>query len=327
MAEAILILRIIKTIVGLLGMLGNGLVCVVIYRNSFMHTLTNAFIANQAALDCLGSLMLILTSNIVVISPLPDTTWYHFLCHMWLSNLWLWVFFTSSTVNLMSLTFERYIAIVYPFHYHSLYTTKFVKGTLVVIWLSGLALDGAYTAAINTFEDGQCFYNSSVASRTAGIVFILVKFFIPAVSMLFVYTHITVELKRSARRVGGVTVPTVSASGTSAANNNIENQEQSLLRARRNTFKTLFMVFITFLVCWTPNQVIFFMFNFGWSLDFNGAIYIISVSMVAFNSCANPFIYAFKYKQFRRGFLVTIGKTGRADQHHSTTGTTRSTVA
>ncbi len=69
MAEPVLLLRIIKTIVGLLGMIGNGIVCVVIYKNKFMHTLTNTFIFNQAVLDGLGSVMLILSSNIVVINP------------------------------------------------------------------------------------------------------------------------------------------------------------------------------------------------------------------------------------------------------------------
>ncbi|XP_022088087.1 pyroglutamylated RFamide peptide receptor-like [Acanthaster planci] len=313
MAEALLVLRIIKTIVGLIGLIGNTLVATVIYRVKFMHTLTNAFICNQAVVDFLGSLFLILSSNIAVPDPLPDTLGYHVVCHLWLSNLFLWAFFTSSTMNLLSLTCERYVAIVYPFKYATLYTTKSVTCIMVVIWLSGLILDGAYTAAVNTYANGQCFYSSAVGSRTLGIVFILVKFFIPAIFMLAVYSHMTVELKRSANRIGAI-APTVSATvnsgpGTSAGGARPLNAEESLLRARRNIFKTLLIVFLTFLVCWTPNQVIFFMFNFGWSLDFSGAIYIISVSLVAINSCVNPFIYAFKYKQFRRGFLSLIGQT------------------
>ncbi|XP_038049912.1 galanin receptor 2b-like [Patiria miniata] len=315
MAEPLLILRIIKTLVGLLGLIGNTVVATVIYKVEFMHTLTNAFICNQAVVDFLGSLFLILSSNIAAPDPLPDTLGYHVACHIWLSNLLMWACFTSSSVNLLSLTCERYVAIVYPFRYARLYTNKTVVLMLVIIWLSGLILDGAYTAAVNTFEDGKCFYSSAISSRALGIVFIMFKFFIPAIFMVFVYSHMTVELKRSATRIGNI-APTVSAtvhSGASTAASSVEAPEQSLLRARRNVFKTLVMVFATFLVCWTPNQVIFFMFNFGWSLDFSGAIYIISVSLVAINSCVNPFIYAFKYKQFRRGFQSLIGRGGQAE--------------
>ena len=51
MAEALLILRILKTIIGVVGILDNGLVILVISRVKFMHTLTNTFICHQAVID------------------------------------------------------------------------------------------------------------------------------------------------------------------------------------------------------------------------------------------------------------------------------------
>ncbi|XP_022080947.1 beta-2 adrenergic receptor-like [Acanthaster planci] len=319
MAEPLLALRIIKTIIGVIGLIGNATVATVICKVKFMHTLTNAFICNQAVVDFLGSLFLILTSNTPAPDPFLDASDNRIACHLWLFNLFLWACFTSSTFNLLSVSCERYVAIVYPFKYVTLYSKKSVGGIMVVIWLSGFILNGAYEAALNTYRNGQCF--NSDDSLELGIVFIVVKFFIPAIFMLFVYSHMTVELKISANRIGAI-APTVSASvnstpavpGGGAIAAHSENAEQSLLRARRNVFKTLLLVFVIFLVCWTPNQVIFFMFNFGWKLDFTGAIYIISVSLVAINSCANPFIYAFKYRQFRRAFLSLVGRRRSQDK-------------
>ena len=62
--ETILILRIYKTIVGIVGILGNGLVCVVICKVPAMQTRTNAFIFHQAVVDFFGSTMILLQSEV-----------------------------------------------------------------------------------------------------------------------------------------------------------------------------------------------------------------------------------------------------------------------
>ncbi|XP_022080945.1 beta-1 adrenergic receptor-like [Acanthaster planci] len=256
MADPLFALFTVNTIIGLIGLIGNAMVIIVICKVKLMHTLTNALICNQAVVDFLGSLFLILSSSITVPDPLPDTTDYVIVCHLWLSDFFLWACFTSSTFNLVSLTCERYVAIVYPFKYATLYTKTSVVGMIAAIWLLGLILEGAYAAASNRYENGQCFLSTSVSSRVLGIVLIVFKFFIPAILMLFFYSHMTVELKRSANRVGA-DAPTVSASlalGGASGETRSENAQQSLLRARRNVFKTLVLVFVTFLVCWTPSQ-------------------------------------------------------------------------
>ena len=90
---------------------------------------------------------------------------------------------------------------------------------------------------------------------------------------------------------------------------------ESLLRARRNTFKTFLIVFVTFLICWTPNQIIYFSFNLGMPLQFTEWYYLLSVAMVASNSCVNPVIYALKYRQFRKGLRgMFCGQRTRNDQ-------------
>ena len=116
--------------------------------------------------------------------------------------------------------------------------------------------------------------------------------------MLVVYIHITVVLKRGAARIEpGLT-----------ADSSPEGQGQSLMRARRNTFKTLLIVFIAFTGCWTPNEVIFLLYSMGVKIDFTSAIYIITLALVATNSCLNPLIYAIKYKQFQKALKTLLGR-------------------
>ena len=134
----------------------------------------------------------------------------------------------------------------------------------------------------------------------------IVTYLLPVIIMLVVYIHIMVMLKNGAFRIGPAPAAAVAPRGGGA----VDNQRESLMRARRNTFKTLLLVFITFTICWTPCQISLFLFHIGFDVDFESPIYIILVVMVASNSCLNPFIYSIKYKQFRKA-LKTLFR-GRA---------------
>jgi len=61
------------------------------------------------------------------------------------------------------------------------------------------------------------------------------------------------------------------------------------------------MVCCGFIVCWSPNQILFFLSYVGYGVDFGGWFYHFTVVLVVTNSCINPFIYAAKYREFQKG--------------------------
>ncbi|XP_022081707.1 somatostatin receptor type 5-like [Acanthaster planci] len=350
MAEALLFLRIIKTIIGLLGVFNNGLVIVVIAKVEFMHSKTNAFIFHQAVIDFFGSLLLFLQSNIPNPAPVPETTAGQLLCRVWIGDALLWLLFVTSTFNLLGLTVERYVAIVFPLRYYSFFSRRPTTAIMISSWVIGLILK-SYSFIIYNIVDGVCQFQRVSVSHVMGPLLICLQYFIPAGMMLFFYIHITISLKRCALRVAPppafLTKPGPSAASTSTgttgmkktcpsdsinlctsgASNTFEDkavrpinyavndQQDSLLRARRNTFKTLVIVFVVFLVCWSPSQITFFMFNLGWlKLDFSGPLNVFSTFMVAANCCVNPIIYGIKYKQFQRGVrYLFCGRRGHEE--------------
>ena len=304
MAEQNLTLQILQTIVGFLGICGNGLVCVVIIKVNFMHTVTNAFIFNQALIDFLGSLLILLGSLTPIPDPIPPGIGGVLLCTIWISKYFTWALFITSTFNLVALTLERYLAIVFPFRYQVVSTRRNVLATVLGVWIFG-CLFVTYNIFLRYYEDGKCLQKLVKYTVVLGVAVVVLTYILPVIVMLLAYVHITVVLKKGADRVGPAPAVAIVARGNVAA----EGQGESLMRARRNTFKTLLIVFVTFIVCWTPNVVIFFLSNMGFVVDFKSTIYNITIVMVASNSCVNPLIYAIKYKQFRKAIKTVFRRS------------------
>ncbi|XP_038050923.1 neuromedin-U receptor 2-like [Patiria miniata] len=292
-------LRLLQTVIGSVGIFGNFVVCIVIAKVPAMRTLTNAFIFNQAVIDFLGSLLMVLDSNIAIPAVLHRNALIAGIqCFIWDSSVILWVIYVASTLNLVMLTSERYLAIVYPFKYLTYFRKTRATAMLVAVWVSAIGYKGT-NVIYRQIVDRACVIASlsTAASLAWGIVTFLVEYLIPLIFMTFCYVHIILQLKKASSTVHAE--PSTSQQGDNSMSG-------SLLRARRNTLKTLFIVFATYTICWLPNQVAFFMFNFGFPLNFNGAFYLISVALVQLNCCINPIIYSFKYKQFQTGVRVLL---------------------
>ncbi|XP_038069721.1 QRFP-like peptide receptor [Patiria miniata] len=297
--DAATITLILKIIIGVVGIFGNTVVCVVIAKVPAMRTLTNAFIFNQAVIDFLGSLFMILQNNLQIPPAVSSNSAVAFLqCFVWRSAIILWIFFVASTLNLVVLTTERYVAIVYPFKYLTYFDRKRATAMLVTVWVLAFVYK-SNNVFLYEIQDRTCIFAnlSRAASVAIGTITFLIEYLIPLIYMTFCYVHIILQLKSASSTVHPE--PSTSQQGQNSMSG-------SLLRARRNTLKTLFIVFVTYTICWTPNQIAFFMFNFGLPLNFQGAFYYISVILVQLNTCVNPIIYALKYKQFQNGLRVLL---------------------
>ena len=72
--------------------------------------------------------------------------------------------------------------------------------------------------------------------------------------------------------------------------------------ARKNTIKTLFIVGLFFVICWSRNQIIYFMYSCGYNVNFNSAYVMFTVFMVFLNCTVNPFVYLIKYRDFQEAW-------------------------
>lgn len=74
------IIYVLYTLIGTLGIAGNVMVCLVVARNSAMHTVTNVFIANLALSDILLCLFAVPFTPLYLISQ--KWTFGTLLCHL-----------------------------------------------------------------------------------------------------------------------------------------------------------------------------------------------------------------------------------------------------
>ena len=133
-----------------------------------------------------------------------------------------------------------------------------------------------------------------------------IQFFIPVMVLIICYGHIIWVLTRRINTDLMKIKSTVDNSDNvcgSAANatttKSVDPGKQKFQLARRNTIKTLLIVALCFIICWSQNQVRYLMFNCGYNINFNSFYHQFTILLVFLNCTVNPFIYLIKYKDYQ----------------------------
>ncbi|CAB3246631.1 unnamed protein product [Arctia plantaginis] len=285
------------TIVFIIGLVGNALVCVAVYRNHSMRTVTNYFIVNLAAADFM-----------VILFCLPPTvlwdvteTWFFGSA---LCKILLYFQSVSVTVSVLTLTFisvDRWYAICFPLKFKS--TTGRAKTAIFIIWAISLLFNAPELIVLTTATSvplrfGLEYLTQCVAtwSERSDLVWHIIKvvliYTLPLLLMTIAYVQIVKVLWRSEKIPGQAeTVKLASA-------------EQSQIRSRRKAAKMLVAVVIMFAVCFFPVHLLSVL---RYTLDMEQTDVVTCLALVGHvmcyaNSAINPLIYNFMSGKFRREF-------------------------
>ena len=290
-------LQIVSFIIGTVGFLLNIFVVVIIalYR-PIQKQLTNIIIANQSAMDAVFAVFLVVgtyyqpdPNKILKKGNVAD----EILCRVWFLKTPLWGMLISTTYGIVLLTFDRYLTIVYPIFYK----TKIAKNktlrniVFITLWLFGPLLEMCFMIPLgNITSDDKCnlyYWPNRMVSQIVGLCTVSTQYFFPMSVLIFCYSRMVWVL----RRRGGH----VSDSGGHHSRN------QSMARARSNVFKTMALVSLLFVLCWTMNQMYWFLNNLGVSVDTDSDFYKFTVAMIFVNCCTTPIVYIVMYESFQKG--------------------------
>ncbi len=163
-------------------------------------------------------------------------------------------------------------------------------------------------------EEGKCvrlIWPSEMSQTAMGFVYMLIEFFLPLLIILFCYGRIIWMLSK---RVKSTFLEQDNNSKRRASHNN------TFELAKKNTTITLLIVACFFVICWCQNQVIFFLHNLGYYVDFDSAYYNSTVIAIFVNCTINPFIYLAKYRDYQealREFMSSQCRKGTRRQSES----------
>ena len=244
---------------------GNVLVCVSFYKFANLRTICNYFIVSLSVADILVALLAMPFWFIIQINntkwPLSLDVLYFWSCVDILSG-------TASITNLTAVSVDRMLAIVTPFKYPKLLTSKTAVAVIICVWIYAIAI-----ACLRFAHWPGLSYLHFVST---------VSFFLPLSLVVLMYSVIFVVVKIQVRRIGTT-----------------GGKEQA---TEMKAAKTIAVVIGAFVICWLP----FFVIVVGHANDpqftYPLPVYNMFKWMEYLNSCLNPIIYTYMNRTYRRAF-------------------------
>ncbi|XP_056149306.1 chemokine (C-C motif) receptor 12a [Lampris incognitus] len=274
-----------------LSYLGNGLILVIIYKFEKLSTVTNIFLLN------------LVMSNILFASSLPFWAMYYssewifgtVMCKM-VSSAYF-VGFYSSILFLILMTFDRYLAVVHAVTAARERKKAYAIGASGAVWcisvvasMTELVLQNVWEHPIYGLMCEETGFSISTMNRWHLVSYyqqFLLFFLLPLFVVMYCYISITIRI--------------------------MSTQMKEKCRA----IKLIFIIIITFFICWTPFNVVILLRAIRISagnenrcaemqaLDF--ALYV-TQNIAYLYCCISPVFYTFVGKKFQSHFRRLLVK-------------------
>lgn len=277
-----LILAVVGFTLSAITTVGNSTLLVTISRDTrrLLETPPSLLIVNLCVSDLLLGLV---AGNLVAVKDfrsseyLPDPTKLDPIIRLVLS---LSLFVSSGTI--IALSYDRYIAVMYPFtcKYESTVTKKRVTIFIGVLWAVSLTL---------------CFLPLlDIPEKIFDIVYAQAYASLPVVLLTVMYIKVFRELRRKSQELKDAGIPSNARS-------------KKVLDLERQMVVTILIVLALFYVTVLPEFIVLHLRHFcgacSRSLMFK-KLEIISFRLRFLNSAVNPFLYAWRLSKYRRAFVI-----------------------
>ena len=262
-------------------------------------------IFNQNLCDLSCCLFLILTYAVKLsVSNIRLTgTPGYWLCMIILSENLLWCSIDASVINLMSITVERYLKVVYPAWAKKLLRKWVIYSAMVFAWIGAIIYNMALVFTTSGVVDGVCYATVLWSSQVALFIhniWYFVSFFVVVVVISFLcYWHILVVIRRQARVMAAHSGP--GSSTTQTQSHHIQS----------NVIKTMILVSAFYIVTWMPIRLHYLILLVNANVAFIASVHYITTFVAFLYICANPFIYATKFDPVKR-ILVDLSPCKRS---------------
>lgn len=251
---------------GIFAIGGNFALLIAFYRTSALSTRVNAyFIASLAFADFMIGLTM--TPLYICYAVAYDT--------LWLIKLegYLWIVtVTATTYSLSAVSFDRFVAVVYPLRYHGVMTEKRCRAVIVFIWF-GSVIFGSPRLVLDDFVKLEKLWITCSVATVA----------IPLTIMSCCYGKIFSVVRKQSRAVTDSHLSRTSVGNKKAA-------------------MTIGIIVSLFIATFLPSVVVYFMLLFENDLCKELILNDVWlwVALVSFtHSAFNPWVYGLRYRELR----------------------------
>ena len=301
--------KIVVLVIGLVGTAANALILYGLVASK-QHK-KQVLIFNQNALDLFSSIFLIITYAMKLCNIRLTGLLGYYICMIVHSDVFVWCGITGSTINLASITVERYLKVV-----HAVWSKKKLRGWMIYsaaafAWISSAVYNFALVSMTAILIDGTCLVYIIWQNETARIIHAIwyfLSFYVIILLIIIVgYWRILVVIRRQARVMAGH-----SAAGSSTGQTQSSHIES-------NVIKTMILVSAFFAISQLLNYILYFMGNMNPNLALPEGAYYTSVFLAFLYISVNPFIYAVKFDPVKQALLRLIPCKKITDQPNNTT--------
>ena len=266
----------------------NVLVCVVLYRSKSLTIPMNYLIFNLAISDILIG-MFIFPRHVIFSKPAfqhPTDTTGDYFCKFNTGSGILWTSSTASGFILIAIAVERYTSIMIQ-HRSSPFTSSRINGVVVFCWVSALAAN-LPTLIVFAYDEEKDFCMENWPGWVNPKAYVMCIFFLGSSSvivMYVLYSQVIYTLWNRQRRA-------------------TEISQAARLRARKNITKLLVLVTFVHTVCRLPNYTTYLLVYYAPDVKYGSNTYNITVLLILLNSALHPFMLCWKMQGLRKPLFV-----------------------
>jgi len=220
----------------------------------------------------------------------------------------------GSTINLASITVERYLKVVHPIWSKKKLRSWMIYSAAAFAWISSAVYNLVMVSLTAMVIDGICYAYGIWQSERARVIHIIWYFLsfyvIILVIIILGYWRILVVIRRQARVMAGH-----SAAGSSTGQTQSSHIETSVI-------KTMILVSAFFAISQMPIQIFYLQWNVDPNFVYIETTYDATLFITFLYTCTNPFIYAIKFDPVKQVLLRLILCKKISDQPNETNNTT-----
>ncbi|XP_028269906.1 adenosine A2a receptor a [Parambassis ranga] len=288
---------VLELLIAVLSVLGNVLVCWAVGLNSNLQSITNFFVVSLAVADIAVGVLAIPFA--IVISTGFCSNFYGCL----FIACFVVILTQSSIFSLLAIAIDRYIAIKIPLRYNSLVTGQRAQGIIAICWILSIII--GLTPMMGWHKQPQsvnstcphglmkCLFEEVVVMEYMVYFNFFACVLIPLLLMLAIYLCIFMAARHQLKLIEVKAVH--------------GEKSRSTLQKEVQAAKSLAIIVGLFAVCWLPLHIINCFTLFCRHCP-RPPLWIINVAIILShaNSVVNPFIYAYRIREFRQTFRRII---------------------